>query len=61
VNFAYKYLFSHLKGSLKSRKILRNGADGFTSPPKGGSEPANRGFNGKYDNRYTNEKVWHYV
>jgi hypothetical protein len=26
-----------------------------------GSEPANRGFNGKHDNRYTNEKVWHYV
>jgi hypothetical protein len=52
--------------------MLRQGADGFTSPPKevvlrifialknppllSGFEPVNLGSNGKHDNHYTIEK-----
>jgi hypothetical protein len=34
VNYAYKYLFHTLQGSLTCRKILWHEADGFTSLPK---------------------------
>jgi hypothetical protein len=70
LNFPYQYI-SYLKGSLTCHKILRHGADGFTSPPKevvlrivialkipslsAGFEPANLGSNGKHDNNYTTE------
>jgi hypothetical protein len=67
INFAFaKYLFHTSKRSLTCRKILRHGADGFTSPPKEGVlrifitlknaspsaelEPANLGSNGKHAN-----------
>jgi hypothetical protein len=65
-----KYLFHNPKGSLICRKILRRGADGFTSPPKegllqtlsplkihrlAGFKPANRGSNDKHAKHYTTE------
>jgi hypothetical protein len=69
VNFADEVPLLH--GFLTCRKILRHGADGFTSPPKevvlwmymtpknqslsAGFEPANLGSNGKHDNHYTTE------
>jgi hypothetical protein len=70
-NFVYKSLFPYLKGFLTCRKILRHGADGFTSPQKedmlgisialrdpsssAGFEPAKLGSNGKHDHQYTIE------
>jgi hypothetical protein len=67
--FCMPVSLSYLNGSLTCRKILRHGADGFTSPPKeavlrifidfknpsllAGFEPANLGSNGKLDNNYT--------
>jgi hypothetical protein len=70
MNLALQSIFIHTsKGSLTCRKILRHGAEGFTSPPKEGvlgivialkspspstaPEPANLGSNGKHANHYT--------
>jgi hypothetical protein len=37
MNLSLRSIFIHtLKGCLKCRKILRHGADGYTSPPKEG-------------------------
>jgi hypothetical protein len=62
---------SYLKGSLTCRKILRHGADGFTSPPRkvvlrifipldnpslsAEFEPADSGYNCRHDNHSTTE------
>jgi hypothetical protein len=70
VNSAYQCL-SCLKGSLTCRKLLRHGADGFTSHPKevvlriflavkhpllsAGLEPANLGSIIKHFNQYTTD------
>jgi hypothetical protein len=70
-NFAYKYLFSYLCGSVTCRKILRHGTNSFTSPLKevvlricvalknpsssAGFEPSKRGSSGKHDSHYTAE------
>jgi hypothetical protein len=69
--FCLSVSLSQLKGSLICRKILRYGAEGFTSTPKevvlrifialktsslwAGSEPANIGSNVNNDNHYTTE------
>jgi hypothetical protein len=66
VNFAYEESIFILVGFLTCRKILRHGADGFTSPAKGvllrifialknpspsdWFEPATLEPNGKHDN-----------
>jgi hypothetical protein len=66
--FCQSVSLSYLKGYLTWRKILRHGADGFTSLPKQvwlrifialknpspstGFDPANLGTNGKHDNHY---------
>jgi hypothetical protein len=71
VNFVYEIsLFIHV-GGFNLRKILRLGADGFTSPPKEvvqrffvvtkypssstGFKPAKLGSNGKHVSHYTSE------
>jgi hypothetical protein len=69
--FCLSVSLSCLKGSLTCRKILRRGADGFTSTskevvlrtyialinqsPSAGFEPANLGSNGKHDDHHTTE------
>jgi hypothetical protein len=70
MNFAFTFVHTS-KPSLTCHKILRPGADVFTSPPKEGvqrifiaiknlslsaaSEPANLGSNGKHVIHYTTE------
>jgi hypothetical protein len=64
MNFALRSIFRTSNGSLTCHKILRHGANGFTSPPKegmlwifialknpspsAGFEPVNHGSNGKH-------------
>jgi hypothetical protein len=71
VNFAYEVSLSCSAGFLTCRKIIRHGADGFTSTPKevvlrifiafnnpsssAGFEPANLMSSGKNDNHKTTE------
>jgi hypothetical protein len=72
VNLSLRSIFVYTpKRSLTCRKILRHGADGFTSPPKegvlrifiavknssalAGIEAANLGSNGKHTSHYTTE------
>jgi hypothetical protein len=71
VNFDHEVSLSYFNGSLTCRKILRHGADGFTSSPKelvlrifidlkntsssAGCEPANLGDNDRHNNHWTTE------
>jgi hypothetical protein len=77
LNFAYQNLYHTSGNFLTRRKILRHGADCFSSPPKrvvlrilialdnpllsAGFKSSNLGFIGKQDIRYTTKNDMCYV